>query len=226
MSSPNDPNEPPVPPPPGGYGAPPPGSYGTPPAGGYGTPPQPGGYPPPAPEAYGAPPTSGGYAYQPMPSAGGYGYPAPQPGLQRAGFGRRFVAVIIDGIVVGVITAILATILGIDIGTGNSVAGNGSVSSNFNLRTGYNLLNAVITVLYWGGMEGFMQGRTLGKMALGIAVRDINTGAPLPVGRAFVRAVGRLVSGAVCLLGYLWMLWDGQKQTWHDKFANSTVVKL
>ena len=26
------------------------------------------------------------------------------------------------------------------------------------------------------------------------------------------------------LLGYFWMLWDREKQTWHDKFANDVVV--
>jgi uncharacterized RDD family membrane protein YckC len=28
----------------------------------------------------------------------------------------------------------------------------------------------------------------------------------------------------VFLLGYSWMLWDSEKQTWHDKAANSVVV--
>jgi uncharacterized RDD family membrane protein YckC len=28
------------------------------------------------------------------------------------------------------------------------------------------------------------------------------------------------------LLGYLWMLWDKERQTWHDKFANSVVVPV
>ena len=34
----------------------------------------------------------------------------------------------------------------------------------------------------------------------------------------------RIVSGFVCLLGYLWMLWDRERQTWHDKVANTVVV--
>lgn len=212
MTVPNDPNEPvPPPPPPGGYGAPPPPAYGTPQQPGYGTPSQPGGYPPPAPESYGtAPPAQPGYGYQPMPGAPGY--PTPQAGAERAGFGRRLGAVIIDGIIVGIITSILAAIFSIDVTPGVNPA--------------YNLLNIVLTVAYWGGLESFLQGQTLGKKALGIAVRDINTGEIVPPARALIRAVGRVVSGAVCALGYLWMLWDGQKQTWHDKFANTTVVKL
>jgi uncharacterized RDD family membrane protein YckC len=34
------------------------------------------------------------------------------------------------------------------------------------------------------------------------------------------------VSGYVCLLGYLWMLWDDKKQTWHDKMVGSNVVRV
>jgi len=47
---------------------------------------------------------------------------------------------------------------------------------------------------------------------------------PIGYGRAFVRWLVSLVSGFVILIGYLWMLWDSEKQTWHDKAANSVVV--
>jgi uncharacterized RDD family membrane protein YckC len=49
-------------------------------------------------------------------------------------------------------------------------------------------------------------------------------GGPIGYGRAFVRWIGRFVSVIVFLLGYLWMLWDTERQTWHDKFANAVVV--
>jgi uncharacterized RDD family membrane protein YckC len=41
-------------------------------------------------------------------------------------------------------------------------------------------------------------------------------GTPVPVGMAFARAAG---------VGLLWMLWDPNKQTWHDKVAKTYVVK-
>jgi len=43
-------------------------------------------------------------------------------------------------------------------------------------------------------------------------------------GRAFGRFAMSLVSGLVLLLGYLWMIWDSEKQTWHDKVARTYVV--
>lgn len=50
-------------------------------------------------------------------------------------------------------------------------------------------------------------------------------GQPVSVGMAFVRALMKIVSEVVLLLGYLWMLWDPNKQTWHDKVAGTYVVK-
>jgi uncharacterized RDD family membrane protein YckC len=53
---------------------------------------------------------------------------------------------------------------------------------------------------------------------------DFDTGGPIGYGRAFIRYIGRLVSAIVIYLGYFWMLWDSEKQTWHDKFASDVVV--
>jgi uncharacterized RDD family membrane protein YckC len=71
-------------------------------------------------------------------------------------------------------------------------------------------------------------GQTLGKMAVGIAVRR---GADaLPIG--FLRALGRVASVFLLgiltipiLLSYLWPLWDTRNQTLHDKMANTIVVR-
>ena len=40
-----------------------------------------------------------------------------------------------------------------------------------------------------------------------------------------VRAAGAVISETV-LVGYLWALWDGQRQTWQDKLAGTVVVEL
>ena len=43
--------------------------------------------------------------------------------------------------------------------------------------------------------------------------------------RGIGRYLVRLVSTFVCGLGYLWMLWDSKKQTWHDKVITTIMVK-
>jgi uncharacterized RDD family membrane protein YckC len=85
------------------------------------------------------------------------------------------------------------------------------------------LIGIVVAILYFGFMEG-RTGQTIGKRTLGIRVLDARTGTPIGVGRAIGRHFGKFVSSFVCGLGYLWMLWDPAKQTWHDKMVGSYVV--
>ena len=120
----------------------------------------------------------------------------------RASFGRRLVAIIVDGIILGVVGAIIGVIFP---------------------ETLANALAIAIGLAYFTYLEG-STGQTLGKRLLGIRVADVRGGGPIGFGRAAIRYVGRIVSTIPLFLGYLWMLWDGEKQTWHDKFASSVVV--
>jgi len=119
----------------------------------------------------------------------------------RAGFGARLGAVLIDSIVVGVVLVILYLIDPIL----------------------YVVIGLPINIGYYIVLEGGPSGQTVGKKALGIRVVDFNTGGAIGFGRAFLRWIGRIPS-SIFLLGYLWMLWDPQKQTWHDKIATTVVV--
>jgi len=81
-------------------------------------------------------------------------------------------------------------------------------------------------IAYFVYFEGSASGQTLGKRILGIRVIDFNSGGEIGYGRAFVRLIVRFISGFFCYLGYLWMLWDKEKQCWHDKAANDVVVPV
>lgn len=134
---------------------------------------------------------------QPATSYGGDG-----PSGPRAGFGRRLVAYLIDSVLIAVVYLIGFVI---------------------NDALGY-VLSIVGGLAYLTYFEGSDSGQTIGKKALGIRVIDFQTGGSIGYGRAFVRWLGRIISGIPCALGYLWMLWDKEKQTWHDKLATSVVV--
>jgi uncharacterized RDD family membrane protein YckC len=82
----------------------------------------------------------------------------------------------------------------------------------------------LVSVYYWGHFEG-RRGATPGKRKFGIQVVDQADGRPIGFGRAVGRLFSRVFSN-ILLLGYLWMLWDPQKETWHDKIVGSTVVKV
>ena len=51
-------------------------------------------------------------------------------------------------------------------------------------------------------------------------------GGPIGYSHGFLRTLGKILSGIPCDLGYLWMLWDREKQCWHDKLANDVVVPV
>ena len=120
-----------------------------------------------------------------------------------AGFWRRFAAAFIDGLVLGVVNGILRSFLG--------YTGAG--------------LGVVISFAYYTYFHG-STGQTPGDAVLGIRVLDIDDGTVIGYQRAFIRALVSIVSGVVILLGYLWMLWDPRKQTWHDKAAGSLPIHV
>lgn len=160
-------------------------------------PPPPGGPPPPPPGEFGGPPPG----YTAYGEHTGAGVNAP-----RAGFWIRFAAVVVDGLIYGIPTSILAAVL--DVGT-----------------AGRQLLSLVVGLVYFVSQESGSTGQTIGKKLCGIRVVDQTTGQTIDAGRALVRYLVSIVSGLVCGLGYFWMLWDGNKQTWHDKASQTLVVK-
>jgi uncharacterized RDD family membrane protein YckC len=69
-------------------------------------------------------------------------------------------------------------------------------------------------------------GQTWGRKIVGIRVVDKFTELPIGFGRALGRTVfANLISSSFMYLGYLWMLWDTDQQTWHDKVVGSIVVR-
>ena len=122
---------------------------------------------------------------------------------EAAGFWRRFGGALIDGLVVTVVEVILKLVLG-----GAGVA-----------------LSLVFSFGYYTYFHG-RTGQTPGDAALGIRVVDIESGEVIGYGRAFGRALVSIVSALVIAIGYLWMLWDPRKQTWHDKAVGSIPVRV
>ena len=125
------------------------------------------------------------------------------PSGPRASFFRRLGAFLIDALILGIPIGILAAI----------------VNSN-----AFVIVWIAVVFAYFGYFEGSQSGQTVGKRALGIRVLDFSAGGAIGFGRGVLRTLGRLVSQFLCYLGYLWMLWDREKQCWHDKIANTVVV--
>jgi uncharacterized RDD family membrane protein YckC len=68
-------------------------------------------------------------------------------------------------------------------------------------------------------------GQTLGMRAWKIKLVQDN-GAPVSWTQAFFRFCYSLISWVPCGAGYLWMLVDKQKRTWHDKVSRSHIIDI
>jgi uncharacterized RDD family membrane protein YckC len=201
--------------------------YGQP---GYGQPPYPQQpqYGPPAygQQPYGQPPYGqspyGGYPTAPPVSR--YGMPS---GPGRPGsMGARFLAALIDAVIIGIPFGILLGIAyavvvknGSCVETDNGLSCTSSSGAGF-LVVLYILLIAA-AILYPVIMIGRF-GATVGKRVMGLKVVDANTGGLIGYGRAFIREFLK----SLCILVVLSPFFDntGRYQGWQDKVANDYVI--
>ena len=78
----------------------------------------------------------------------------------------------------------------------------------------------VYFIVFWG-----WKGSTLGGMALGLRVQKIS-GEPMDWSTSFIRSFSSIVSFLPLCLGFFWAGWDPDNQSWHDKIAGTTVVRV
>ena len=82
------------------------------------------------------------------------------------------------------------------------------------------VLPAVAVVLFWVYRQA-----TPGKMAIGARIVDARTGARPSTGQLIGRYFAYYVSLLPLMLGFIWVAFDARKQGWHDKLANTVVVR-
>jgi uncharacterized RDD family membrane protein YckC len=82
------------------------------------------------------------------------------------------------------------------------------------------VLPAVVVVWLWSQMQA-----TPGKMAMSARIVDADTGGVPTLTQLVIRYVGYFVSTIPLGLGLIWVGFDRRKQGWHDKMANTVVIK-
>lgn len=201
-----------------------------PPPPGYGVP----GYPPQAPPPpYGAPPGYGG---------GNWGGGPSFPHGQYAGFGARLGAALLDGLfmllllIPFAIPAIVLIIRAFDDcntverfdGTSELVCPPGALDgASLGGGIAIAVIGYVAVFVFYLIRKLATTGQTWGRKIANVKVVRAETGEPPGWGRAFGRVLfASFISGQCCYLGYLWMLWDRDKRTWHDMVAGTRVVKV
>jgi Predicted membrane protein/domain len=85
------------------------------------------------------------------------------------------------------------------------------------------LLGIVIGWLYFAVCESSAWQGTLGKLALGIRVTDMQ-GNRISFPRALGRYAAKLLSGIILCIGYLMVAWTQRKQGLHDMVCGTLVL--
>ena len=152
---------------------------------------------------------------------------APQPEIRLASIGKRWLAIVIDGFVVAIATVLLLVVGGAlaPLDAAMASADEAAVSaalSNFQSNT--LTVNLLISAVYNVALMVWFNGQTLGKMMLRLRVVK-KRGGRITVLDALLRNVFGYMVSQIFLLGYLWALFDSEKQTWHDKMAGTVVVE-
>jgi uncharacterized RDD family membrane protein YckC len=162
---------------------------------------------------------------------------APAPGYQapRAyvphiatpyqGVAIRFVAILIDTIIIAIITGILSAPFNAFAAITNSASG--TVTLSFGSVLG-GLVSLAVFMLYFTLLEGHY-GQTVGKMAVKIKVVRLEDGAPIDYSQAAVRTILRFLDEIPYFIPYLLgaiLIWSSEeKQRLGDRVASTVVVK-
>ena len=119
-----------------------------------------------------------------------------------AGFWIRFVAWLIDGIILIIPNIIIGLV----------VESPASILLQF-------AIGIVYTIGFWTA-----EGATPGKMAIGLRITTVE-GEPIDFGKAVLRYIGYFVSGITLGIGYLMIAFTRDKRGLHDLIAGTVVIQ-
>ena len=153
--------------------------------------------------------------------------------VRYAGFWVRFIAHLIDGIVLGIPFFLLVIVLLFLFGGLQFLARRGSFGppdpafmASFLLGFFSTFVLFVVAQwLYFAGMESSPRQATFGKAAMSLCVTDL-TGQSLTFGHATGRYFAKIISGLIPLgIGYIMAGFTEKKQALHDMIAGTLVLR-
>lgn len=160
-----------------------------------------------------------------------------QGSLSYGSVAKRFIASLIDGLILSIVGGILSyiviryflarqmfTIMLAAQAGGSGIVDTEDAMTDIMLYTGLLfLLDVILNWLYFAWMES-SRGATFGKRAMGLIVTDME-GAQISFLRATGRYFGKLLSGAILMIGYIMAFFTVQRQGLHDILAGTLVLE-
>jgi len=139
------------------------------------------------------------------------------------GFWLRFVAYVIDAVVLNIAMSAFGLFVGFGIGAGLAAADNGDAAAGIASLVG-GAMGLVGSWLYSAVLESSSWQATLGKKALGLVVTD-ERGERIGFGRATGRYFAKILSALILLFGFFMIGWTQRRQGLHDIVAGTLVWK-
>ena len=132
-----------------------------------------------------------------------------------ASFFSRFLASVLDSILIFcIIFPVMISIYGFQY-----LRDFGEIQGGFDFFFNW-LLPAILVISMWHFKQA-----TPGKMILGLKIVDRTTGLKPSFKQLIIRYMGYFLSTITLGLGFLWMFFDANNQCWHDKLAETVIIK-
>ena len=138
-----------------------------------------------------------------------------------AGFGQRFIAALIDGILLYIVQMIVFSIFGLGAMASDPSLFADGIPASFSIAY---LITLGINVAYYAYFESSEKQATFGKQAMGLVVTDMN-GGRISMLNAVGRFFAKIPSALIFLIGYLMQPFTQKKQALHDMIASTLVYK-
>jgi len=139
---------------------------------------------------------------------------------ERATFDSRFLALLLDTFIIALAGGLAALAFWIFTGSLDFMLTPKITPTAYYL---YRVLFLIGVPTYYA-ISTALGGQTVGKQLTGIIVLEPD-GHILSLNRSLVRALTSILSALPLGLGFLWLIWDKDHETWHDKLSRTTVFK-
>jgi uncharacterized RDD family membrane protein YckC len=168
-----------------------------------------------------------------QPAAQPYTQPFTQPvmagGRRYAGFWIRFVARIIDALLVGIVSSIILiplAFLGIGGVSMINTRDPATALAALPALIGVIGITSILRIALFAAYEVYFvstRGATPGKMALGLKIIRAD-GGQVPVGLATGRFFAQFLSAFILYIGYIMAGFDVEKRSLHDRICDTRVI--
>jgi uncharacterized RDD family membrane protein YckC len=151
---------------------------------------------------------------------------AATPVVRYGGFWRRFWAAVLDALILQIVTVPMGLMMSVPttaaIQSDNLTAEQLAAFLSAYMMAAF--VGCLANWLYCALMESSKWQATLGKIALGMKVTDLE-GRRIGFGRASGRFFAKIVSSLTLFIGYLIQVFTERRQALHDLIAGTVIVR-